>query len=457
MTFIVSGGRALPVASRKEWPLPTSYATLSGPSAGWLPMLTGDGLSATYEQVYKSQPFVYAIVQKLVYGIARNPLKVYEYLPDGESRSRVRAHPLAQLCRRPFTRGSEFALKAHLALDLHIYGHALLLKSRPAVGAPPTELWPVPWKHVQVESDERGPIGYSITVNGALYPVGPEDVVHVSLPGGISPLLSLRGTVALEEAAATFQREALANGVSGGRVVFKTDQAINEQASARLRVELERLYAGAENAGRFAILGNGLDAKSLTISAADLALIDQRKLSREEVAAAYDVPLQLIGVGEKATYGNVAEYRKALYDAIAVKLTLIEDALAAQLVDTEPAWDGVFVEFDTGDLLRPDPEARARAHMLTLQAGVTTVNERRRLENLPPIDDPVADAVFVPVNMAPTGEASRSEEVNPEDDPTQVAGTPAQGFVQRGTTVTDLTAAAFTGDTEPTLAREENR
>lgn len=455
MTSIVSGGRSLPVPMRKEWPLPTSYATVSGPSAGWLPLLTGDGLGATFEQVYKTQPFVYAIVQKLVYGIARNPLKVYEYLADGESRSRVRAHPLAQLIRRPFTRGSEFGLKAHVALDLHVHGHAFLLKSRPTVGAPPTELWPVPWRNVQVESDERGPIGYSIQINGTNYPVGPEDVVHISLPGGISPLASLRGTIALEEAAATFQRESLANGVSGGRVVFKSEQAINEQASARLRVELERLYAGAENAGRFAILGNGLDAKSLSMSAVDLALIDQRKLSREEVAAAYDVALQLIGVGDKATYGNVAEYRKALYDAIAVKLTLIEDALAAQLVDVEPAWDGVFVEFDTGDLLRPDPEARARAHMLNMQSAVTTINERRRLENLPPIDDALADAVFVPVNMAPTGEASRTEDVSPEDNPSQVGGTPAQGFVQRGTTVTDLTAAAFAGDTPPTLTAEE--
>lgn len=455
MTFIVSGGRALPVPMRKEWPLPTSYPTLTGPTAGWVSLLTGDGVGVSFETIWKTQPFVYAIVQKLVYGIARNPLKVYEYDADGESRRRVRAHPLAILLRRPYARGSEFALKAHLALDLHVHGHALLLKYRPAVGAPPTELWPVPWRNVQVESDERGPIGYAIQINGATYPVGPEDVIHISLPGGISPLVTLRGTVSLEEAASTFQREALQNGVSGGRVVFKTDQAINEQASARLRVELERLYAGAENAGRFAILGNGLDAKSLTISAADLALIDQRKFSREEVAAAYDVPLQLIGVGERATYGNVAEYRKGLYDAVAVKLTLLEDALMAQLVDTEPAWDGVFVEFDTGDLLRPDPEARARAHMLTLQAGVTTVNERRRLENLPPIDDPIADAVFVPVNMTPTGQTQPGEDVNPDDDPTQVGGTPAQGFVQRGTTVTDLTAAAFAGDTTPTLTAEE--
>lgn len=442
MPQIVSQGRTQLVPSRKQYPLPTGIPSLLGPSSGWVGLLTGDGKAMSYEQIYRSQPFVYAIIQKIVYGIARNPLKAYEYLPDGESRQRTRNHPLAQLIKRPHPRGSEFGIKAHIAIDLHKHGHALLLKGRPSVGAPPNELWPVPWANVQVEEDERGPIGYAISINGSLYPVGPEEVVHFTLPGGISPLRPLAGTLALEDAASTFQREALANGVSGGRVVFKTDQNINEQGMARLRVELQRLYAGAENAGNFAILGNGLDAKSLTISAADLALIDQRKFSREEVAAALDYPLQLLGVGEQATYGNVAEYRKAQHDAVATKLTLIEDAIDAQLVAPEQEWDGAFLEFDTGDLLRPDPETRAKTHMLNMQSAVNTINERRKLENLPPIDDPLADAVFVPVNMAPTGDAAPNSG-GTEDSPSD-GGTPAQGFVQRGTTVTDLTASLIT-------------
>lgn len=438
MTIVVSNGQARAI-QRKSWPLPVSWTTTTGPSPGMIQLLTGDGASATYEQIYRANPFVYAIVQKIVYAIARNPLKTFEFLSDGESRQRVRAHPLAQLVKRPYDRGDEFSLKAFIARELHVHGNAFLLKSRPAPGAPPNELWPVTWPTVRVESDERGPIGYSVQISGTLHAVGPEDVIHIQLPGGHSPLKALAGTLSLEEAASTFQRESLANGVSGGRVVFKTDQAINDQAAARLRVELSRLYAGAENAGNFAILGNGLSADSLTISAADLALIEQRKLSREEIAAAYDLPLQLIGVGERATYGNVTEYRRALYDAVAIKLQLIESALASQLVDAEAAWDGVFLEFDTGDLLRPDPEARARTHMMNQQSSTYTVNERRRLENLPPIDDPACDTVLLPANMIPAGQAALESSPNDETP----AGTPAQGFVARDTTPADLISASL--------------
>jgi len=44
----------------------------------------------------------------------------------------------------------------------------------------------------------------------------------------------------------------------------------------------------------------------------------------------------------------------------------------------------------------PSPETRAKMHMLTQQASTTTINERRRIEKLPPIEDPIADTVFIP-------------------------------------------------------------
>lgn len=58
--------------------------------------------------------------------------------------------------------------------------------------------------------------------------------------------------------------------------------------------------------------------------------------------------------------------------------------------------------------------------MLNLQAGVRTRNEARRIENLPPIDDALADTVFVPVNMAPLDGSGTI--------PTDTAGTPLQGL-----------------------------
>lgn len=423
MSVVYSGGKPTVVRGAKAWPLSTSPAVYTGPSAGVVELLRGDGASTTFDFMYKSQPMVHAVINKLVYGISRNPLKVYTYSPSNDSREQDHNSSLTQLLRKPFTRGSASSLKTHIALDLHKHGNALLLKSRDeGPGAPPTQLWPVPWRNVQVIADEQGPIGYNIMINAEAAFVGPEEVIHIKLPGGISPLAPLRRTLALEDAAMTWQGESFRNGVTP-RGAFVTDQRLDKNALPALRAELEKLYAGAENAGRFGIFDNGFKWEAMGNSAVDAELISQRKLSREEVCAAYDVPPPLVGILDNASLNNVVELRKALYDVIVSKLIMIEEALQSQLIDSEPMWDGLFVEFDTSELVRPDAEVRARTYLMEQQSSTTTINERRMNAGYPRIDDPAADTVFMPLNMNPVGMAPLAA-APIEGDP---GGTPEQG------------------------------
>lgn len=437
MTVIVSGGKTRAV---KAYPGPLSIPTVAGPSAGFVPLLRGDGLAATYEAIYRTQPIVFAVINRLVYGIARNRMMVDAIDATGQS-VRETGTSLERLVKSPFPRGSEFSLTSHIGWSAMVHGNALLLKYRPAPGAAPTELWPVPWRNVQTISDERGVSLYAVTIGTETTAIGPEDVIHIGLPGG-TPLEALRRTVALEDAAATWQGESLRNGVTP-RGAFTSDARLNESVIPRLRDELTKLYAGPENGGRVAILEGGLKWQQIGLSAADAQLIDQRRFSREEVAAAFDVPLTLMGLSGAgqgfSSYANVAEFRRALYDAIAARLVLIEDTMNAHLVAGEPEWEGLSLRFDTTELLRPDPEARARMHMLTQQASTTTINERRAIEGLPRIEDPVADTVFMPVNMLPVG-------ASPIEGGGDAAGTPAQGLADR------VVTQALLGDDEERIA-----
>ena len=412
MTIVVSGGRAAQV---KEWPF-NGGGKNSGPSAGVMPLIRGNR-STTFDGMYRTQPMVHAVVSKRVKAAARIPLKVYQFGTDGETRARVRAGGLPVLLQAPFPGGSGFALKAKIAYSLSVHGAALLWKYRRAPGDVPTELWPVEWKYVRVLRDARGPIGCELHV----YQLGPEDVVHFELPMGVSPLEPLRRTLALDDAAQDYATSTLASGANGGRVIFRTDGKLSEDALARLRTELAQVYSGPENAGRPIVIDQGLDAKSMNVTAADMELINQRKLSRDEVCAVYDMAPALLGL-EQATFASVQEYRRALYDSIAADLALVEATLNAQLVGTEPAWDGLFVEHDANELLRVDLVARAQAHMLMQQAGIETRNEARRVENLPPIDDPLADTVFVPLNMSPLDGSGQI--ITPAGS---AGGTPLQG------------------------------
>lgn len=433
MTYIVSNGRVVPTAS-KAFPYPSANTYYTGPTGGYLPLLRADGSATTYEAMYRLQPWVYAVVNKRVSAVARMPLKTY-IIGDGDTHQRVPSHPLARLIRRPAPLMTEWKLKAHLMRSLDVHGHAVALKVREAgPGSPVIELYPMPWENVTMISDDSGPLEYRIRIGALDVPLGPEEVVHISLPDGVSPLQPLARTLALEDAAQTWQGQSLRNGVTP-RGAFTTDQRLADNVIPRLRAELEQMYAGPENAGRFGIFDNGLKFQAMGQSAVDAELIEQRKLSREEVCAVYDVPPPLVGIYERATYSNMVEARRALFDSIASRLALIEETLNVQLVSDVPAWDGLFLEFDTRELLRLDPEAQARTDLMEQQSSGTSINERRRTRNLPPINDPIADAVMVPVNMLPVGEGVTSS--FPALGST-TAGTPEQGQTTPQSAALDL-------------------
>lgn len=421
MTVIVSQGRLAPVA--KSYPFADGIVTTNGATAGYLELLRKDVTAATYEAIVRAQPILYAVIMKRVKGSARNPLKTYQFGTDGESRERVRAHPVSQLIKKPHPYGYEYLWKSAALLDYNVHGHALIVKVREqGPGSPPKEIWTVPWRYVTTYEDAHGNIlAFGVSINGKDFTLGREDVVHIAMPGG-SPLAPLRRTLALEDAAQTYQGENIKNGIAP-RTAFTAQQRIPDNAIPRLRAELEKLYSGADNAGVVAVLDNGLAPTKIGMSPVDLDLINQRKLSRDEVCAVFDMAPQLLGL-ENGNYASTSEYRRALYDSIATDLTLFEEAFNAQLIQPEPVWDGVFAEFDTNELLRPDPETRARMHMLTQQSSTTTVNERRRVENLPPIEDAAADTVFMPQNMLPVG----AQPLTDGGDDSSPGGTPEQGL-----------------------------
>lgn len=418
MPVVLSGGQSIAI-NRRDFLANPSLAISTG--GGSIDLLRANQeFSVSYEWVYRSQPYVFATINKLAKGAARNPLMIYQEDLDNQTLEAVRAHDLVRLLRKPCPRTPQYRWLASIWRSMYVQGNALIWKDRArGAGSAPTTLWLIPWTHVRVRQDDFGPVQYDITMNGNVYEVGPQEVIHLRLLEGRSPLEVLRQSVAIEDAAVMFQSYSLQNGIAP-RAVFSAKGA-NARGVEMLRAELRKLYAGPENGGQFIVAGGDLDVSALGSSPADLGLMPMREFSRAEVLAALDMPPVLVGLMENATLANVGELRKIWHDAIRGDLEMVQQEFQVQLIDDEPSWDGLVGSFDTDAWLLPDPEARAKMHMLNQQASVNTINERRRIEKLPPIDDPIANTVFVPQNMAPVG----------VDAPTLDAGTPAQGIADR--------------------------
>jgi HK97 family phage portal protein len=387
MTVIISRGahvraqaKGLPWSSK-------GITTYAGPSGGSIPLW--GSRSATYEQIVFTQPWVYAAVRTFYLAIGRLPEKTYTGL-TGEDRKRTRDHAVAELLRNPYPGGSAFDRKGALAYNLFSQGNHLELKIRPAIGAPPEELWPIPWTWVQEIKNGEETVGYKLFPGiGQPYTLAPADVVHYKLMGGRSPLEPLRRTLGIEDAAMDWQLQSLENGPSL-RGAFSTDNTLTDRTIPRLRAELESLYAGPDGK-TLGIFDQGLKFSSISQSAGDVGIVETRKASREEAAACYGIPAPMIGILDHATYSNITELRRSFYvDTVAPYLTLVEDTEQVQLIRPELPWkrDGIFNEFDMGEILKPDPLQEAQSIMLLTSSGTNSTNDNRKLKRMDPVGDP---------------------------------------------------------------------
>lgn len=397
MTLLLSNG------------LPTSIAEVT-PGFSMAPRVFSDPSDTykamAYEAIYRRQPAVFSVVNRLLYGMSRLPLKAYQFGEDGESRQHVRSGDLPTLVRQPWPRHSRRDLIAALGFDLLVNGKCLAWNFRGRAGMTPDQVWPVPWSCVQPYSDARGIYNFHITIGGTIYVVDPRDVVYLELlGGGVSPLEPLRRTIGLEEDAIKWQSEAMHNSFSAKAIYTTKANVTNEPVMKALRAGLDDLYRGPSGK-QYAIFGEGSDVKPLTgMSAVDLDLIKQKQSSIEAICACYDTQPAVLGfstTGQATTYASAREWRQSFYvDGIGPKVDLIESGLNSQLVFPEAAWSGMFLEFDLSALLSPDSESQARAAMLSMQSASSTINQRLRDRNEPPIDHPLADTIFVPANMIP--------------------------------------------------------
>ena len=379
--------------------------SISGQGGGGSIDLVGDR-RASYEKIYLTQIWVHSIVNKLSRGIGRLPLKVY--LDGDESRERVRSGPLADVLQRPWPGGTPFALKSAIVANIGVFGNSVVVPVRLDTSRSPTELLPSSFAYWHIVPGKDGKAEWYVYRNGAsVIPFLPREVLHYKWWGtgadlvGASPVAALHRTLTLEDAAQRMHISSYEHGMRpSGAYTVEGPQPPKEDLE-RMRAELDRLYGGVDNAFRTAILGGGAKWSPMAHSLADSEIINTRKLNREECAAAYDMPPPVIQILDKATFSNISEQHLMLYmDTMGPWTTMFEETTQAQLIDPEPAFQGHYVEFDLAEVLKGDITKRMEAYKM---ATFMAENEKRRAENMPRIDHPLADMIWMPLNMRPVG------------------------------------------------------
>lgn len=417
-SLVTSDNRIVTPGGRRTWLKRGSqpYSTFFGGGQVELGSLG----SVSYTQLFRTQPWVAIAVNKLGRQVARLPLKVYRVDSRGD-RGRVRDGSLVALLNRPWERGSANDLKQALVFPTLLHGNGVLAKERSRRGAPPDSLIPLDWRYQRPHFDPGEPI-YMWEDTAAKGHRDPADVVHTAWwapdgPLGVSPLEQLGVTIRHEESARAYSSASFNNAARpSGALVAPREAKFSGDDLREIQAKIRAEHAGPENAFKLLLLSGGFDYKAFGGNAKEAELIEQRKLNREEVAAVYDIPPPLIGILDHATYSNVSEMHRMLYvTVLGPWLNLIESTLQSQLIDPEPAWEGLFVEFDLGEVLKGDPERRIPALTAATGRPIYTLNEARKIENLPAIDGEDANTPLTPTNNMGT--------IGGETDPDSAAPT----------------------------------
>jgi HK97 family phage portal protein len=375
----------------------TAYAVRSGPPGDpWYgDPQDWDGTNlVSYEQIYRRQAMVAGVLNKLARPIATLPLKLYKRNGDTD-RERMSDHPLEQLLRQPVPRKGAVHTKWWMIFPLLLQGNALIGKVRPNPDSPPEALIPLDWAHISAWANPGEFVEWwSTTQYGDERFIKAEDTLHLAWPGcgevGISPLEQLGTTIRLEDAAVRQQTGSFKTGIKPS-IAVSVGQGARPEMLERTRESLEMYHGGPDNHGRALLLAPGSEVKTLNVTSQEAELIESRRLNLEEVCRVFDIPPPLVGDLRYATLSNVREYQIIFYRDVARPwLTLIEETLQAQLIDSEPAWAGqdLYLEFDLSEQLKGEPRELADTIKTEVEAGLMTRNEGRAILNLPPIGDP---------------------------------------------------------------------
>lgn len=276
-------------------------------------------------------------------------------------------------------------------------------------------------------------------------PIPARDVLHVRLHTphhplkGVSPILAAALDLALSGAALN-QQIAFYLNQARPSFILETDERLTKEQSNELRQRWDEQTQG-ENAGRTPILGFSIKAKPVE-PVRDGNLAEMLKLSDRNVALAFRVPLQVLGV-EGSTFAS-AEMLMQSWKASGLGFCLnhIEEAFG-QLFRL----DGVpneYLEFDTKALLRSNFKDHMEGVARAAISGIYAPDEARAEFDLPAVEDGYGSMPRVQQQVVPLSYGANLQPPEPQvqatdsnDSPDDTAGA-AQEDIQNGIIYSDL-------------------
>lgn len=260
---------------------------------------------------------------------------------------------------------------------------------------------------------------YYYPLNASARVLNASEVLHLrgfSLNGivGIDPLTRVaREAIGLSLATEEHGSSFFANGAQIAKVL-KHPGKLGDAAYNRMKESLSSEFAGSRNAGKSMILEEGMDIVNLSMTMEAAQFLETRKFQVEEIARIYNVPLVLIGHGDKApTYASSEQFFMSFKShTLQPLVTNWEMTLKNSLLNFATDRD-LIVDMDMDSMLRAD--AKSRSEYLRNRFGTASItpNGIRVYEGENTSDQEGADDLYIMSNMVKLANAGKGVSLKP--------------------------------------------
>lgn len=282
------------------------------------------------------------------------------------------------------------------------------------------EIWPLNPANMEIGRKDGERIYLYRNMQGKQIAFTQDQILHIpamSFDGlrGYSRIALARNAIALGMAAEKYASRVFQNDARPS-VAVKHPNKLDDESHRHLRESWTQAYAGADNAGKVAILEEGMSLETIGFPPKDAMFIESQSWTVQQLSRVFRIPNHMLGDVERSTsWGSGIEQQEMGYTTHTLRpwTTRIDQHLTSRLL-LEQEKGEYFFEHNFDALLRADTLTRMQAYAVAITNGILTRNEVREAENRVPYEG--GDEPLYPLNMTTSVDAEDHKEDEPAQD-----------------------------------------
>jgi HK97 family phage portal protein len=169
---------------------------------------------------------------------------------------------------------------------------------------------------------------YMVRMKSGAYTIEPEHIIHVRNP---SPFNQIRGMGIVQQNSIALERDRYrdlfnqAAFAQGGRfnayLTPQTERPLSNQQINEVKEQLKSEVYGYGNSGKIPVMPHNFKLESIDLNFRELEILEQNKMSREDVMAMFSIPPLVYGITSEVRYDSAREQMRVFYEICLPRFT----------------------------------------------------------------------------------------------------------------------------------------